>query len=73
MAKKRKKSYNYKCTITNESFKTTKEAENPDDLVSVRAFYEMYPEEDDRPEVVKKRALLEEQSFEEEEEENKED
>ncbi|MBT6326059.1 MAG: hypothetical protein HOJ35_08815 [Bdellovibrionales bacterium] len=73
MAKKRKRTYNYKCTISSESFKTTKEAEHPDELVSVRAFYEMYPEEDDRPEVVKKRASLEEQSFDEEDEENKED
>lgn len=46
--------FRYKCTITEEEYKTTRKAPNPDDLVSVSAYYEMNPEEDDRPEHVKK-------------------
>lgn len=54
-----KKIYRYQCTMTEEEFKTTREAPNPDDLMSIKAFYEMHPEEDDRPENIKKQ--LEEQ------------
>ena len=46
--------YHYKCTITEQEFKTTREAPSPDELVSVKAWYELNPEEDDRPESVKK-------------------
>jgi hypothetical protein len=52
--KKQKQIFRYECTITGETYKTTKKAENPDDLISVSAFYEMNPEEDDRPERIKK-------------------
>lgn len=40
--------------MTEEEFKTTREAPNPDDLMSVKAYYDMHPEEDDRPEDIKK-------------------
>ncbi|MDD0853143.1 hypothetical protein HBN50_08545 [Halobacteriovorax sp. GB3] len=55
MAKRRQKKqiYRYECTITGETYKTTKQAKNPDDLISVQAYYEMNPEEDDRPEEIK--------------------
>ena len=46
--------YHYKCTITEQEFKTSREAPNPDDLISVKAWYDLYPEEDDRPENIKK-------------------
>lgn len=46
--------HRYKCTITEEEFKTTAKAENPDDLISVAAYYEMNPEKDDRPDHIKK-------------------
>ena len=49
-----KKIYRYQCTMTEEEFKTTREAPNPDDLMSVKAYYDMHPEEDDRPEDIKK-------------------
>lgn len=52
--KKNIQTYRYKCTITEEEFKTTRKAENPDDLVSVNAYYELHPEKDDRPEHIKK-------------------
>jgi hypothetical protein len=66
--------YKYNCTITEEEFKVTSKSKTPDELVSVRAYYEMNPEEDDRPEsVVKKLGDLpeapEEESLEEELEE----
>lgn len=51
--KKFKKIYRYSCTLTGEEFKVTTEAKNPDDLMSVKAFYEMNPERDDRPEHIK--------------------
>ena len=51
--KKNKKLFFYNCTLTEERFKTTKEAPNPDELLSVKAYYEMNPEMDDRPENIK--------------------
>lgn len=55
MAKKFKKQiFRYECTMTGESFKTTREAPRPDELMSVKAYYEMHPEMDDRPEHIKK-------------------
>ncbi len=51
--KKQKKIYKYQCQITEEWYKTTKEAKNPDDLMSVEAYYDMNPDEDDRPEHIK--------------------
>jgi len=52
--KKYKKTYEYKCTITEEAFTTTREAPHPDELISVKAYYQMHPEKDDRPESIKK-------------------
>ncbi|MCO4793020.1 MAG: hypothetical protein KC493_04870 [Bacteriovoracaceae bacterium] len=57
--KKFQKIYRYQCSITEEEFKTTKEASNPEELMSIKAWYELHPEEDDRPESIKKQ--LEEQ------------
>lgn len=56
MAKRRKqdKIYTYECTLSGESYKTTKKAANPDELTSVEAYYEMNPEKDDRPDNIKK-------------------
>jgi hypothetical protein len=59
--KKEKKFYRYECTLTGDSYKLTEKAQNPDELVSVNAYYEMHPEKDDRPAVIKKRlGILEE-------------
>jgi len=52
--KKQKQIFRYDCTMTGETYKTTREAANPDDLVSVPAYYELNPEEDDRPADIKK-------------------
>jgi len=52
--KKNVQIYRYKCTITEEEYKTTRKAPNPEELISVASFYELNPEEDDRPEHIKK-------------------
>jgi hypothetical protein len=56
MAKRKKfqTSYTYECSLTGESFKVTEKAPNPDELISVKAYYELNPEKDDRPEHIKK-------------------
>lgn len=48
--------YEYECNMTGEKYVRTEKAPNPKDLMSVAAYYEMHPENDDRPAVVKKRA-----------------
>lgn len=53
MKKKIKKIYKYECTITGEVFKTTDEAKHPDELTTVSAYYQLHPEQDDRPIEVK--------------------
>ena len=58
--KKEIKYYDYECTLTGEKFRMLKEAPNSSELVSVRGYYELHPEKDDRPEVVKKRSEAEE-------------
>lgn len=61
--KKIKKIYKYECTMTGEVFKTTQEAKNPDELVSVKAYYELNPDKDDRPNDVKMRIQQEEEAL----------
>jgi hypothetical protein len=56
--KKEKTFYKYQCTLTGEEFITTKQAPRPDDLMSVKAYYEMHADEDDRPVVMKMRLGL---------------
>ena len=45
--------------MTGDIYKTTREAPSPDDLVSVNSYYELNPEEDDRPENIKKQLGVE--------------
>jgi hypothetical protein len=56
MAKRRKekRTYKYACNLTGEEYILTKKVDNPDNLMSVKAYYEMNPDDDDRPEDVKK-------------------
>lgn len=64
MARKQKKQiFRYDCTITGETFKTTKKAPHPEELICVKAFYELNPEKDDRPEAIKKFHKLEESAY----------
>ena len=44
-----KRTYNYNCTITDRAFKLTRQAPNPEELISVNAYYELNPDKDDRP------------------------
>lgn len=64
MAKRRKekRTYKYECTMTEEKYVLTQKAENPDELLSVTAYYEMNPEMDDRTEDVKKKLGLDAQA-----------
>lgn len=73
--KPRKKIYTYECTLTGEEYRVTAEAPNKNDLVSVNAYYQMHPDDDDRPAVVKKRLGVgeEEETKEETKEEAKEE
>lgn len=62
--KKIKKIYKYECTMTGEAFKTTAESKHPDELVSVKAFYDLNPDKDDRPGDVKIRIKQQEEALE---------
>jgi hypothetical protein len=53
--RREKVTYTYECTITGDSYTRTEKAENPKELISVKAWYEMHPDKDDRPAVVKKK------------------
>ncbi len=56
MKKRREKiTYNYECSLTGEQFVTSVKAPNPKDLISVKAYYELHPEMDDRPAIIKKK------------------
>ncbi len=45
--------FRYKCTMTDEEYKTTRKITNVDDLISVNSYYELNPDMDDRPEHIK--------------------
>ena len=70
--KKYQKTYHYTCSLTGETFVTTKEAENPEELISVRAHYQLNPELDDRPMKYQlmDKEILEEEEGEQEDKEN---
>ena len=56
MKRRREKiTYNYECIMTNEPFVTTEKAPHPKELMSIKAYYEMHPDEDDRPAIIKKK------------------
>ena len=56
MAKKKfRETYNYECSITEEQFTTRRKADNPEELISIKAYYELNPDMDDRPQSVKQR------------------
>jgi hypothetical protein len=59
MKRRREKiTYNYECTLTGEQYVLTQKAANPKELVSVKAYYELHPDMDDRPAVIKKKLGL---------------
>lgn len=60
--KKEKRTYKYSCNLTGQEYILTQKANNPDDLMSVKAYYEMHQDEDDRPEDIKKKIEMKAQS-----------
>jgi hypothetical protein len=59
MKRRREKiTYNYECSLTAEQFVLTERAQNPKELLSIKAYYEMHPEMDDRPALIKKKLGL---------------
>jgi len=52
--RKAKQVFTYECSITGEPYKIARKVENSDELVSVNSYYELHPEDDDRPPIVKK-------------------
>lgn len=59
MKRRREKiTYNYECSLTAEEFVLSEKAKNPKDLLSIKAYYEMNPEMDDRPAIIKKKLGL---------------
>lgn len=56
MKRRREKiTYNYTCSLSGEEYVTTEKAANPKELLSIKAYYEMNPDMDDRPAIVKKK------------------
>jgi hypothetical protein len=60
--KKEKITYHYECSLTGEEFVMTTKAQNPKELMSIKAYYELHPENDDRPAVIKKKLGIKDQS-----------
>ncbi len=59
MKRRREKiTYNYQCSLTGEEFVTTEKAPHPKELLSIKAYYEMNPDMDDRPAITKKKLGL---------------
>jgi hypothetical protein len=56
--RREKTTYSYECSLTGERYVLTEKAAQPKDLVSIKAFYEMNAEMDDRPAVIKKKLGL---------------
>ena len=59
--KKSKRIFTLKCSLTEESFKTTRDAPQPEELISIKAYYELNPDKDDRPEHIKAKLKAEEE------------
>ena len=56
MKRRREKiTHNYECSLTGEAFVTTEKAPHPKELLSVKAYYDMNPDMDDRPAITKKK------------------
>ncbi len=58
MKKKNKFFYNYRCSLTGENFKIYEKVQKPQDLMSIEAYYQLHPEEDDRPASIKQKVAL---------------
>ena len=59
--RKSKQTYNYECSLTGKQYTRGKKINNVENLVSVQAYYQLNPEEDDRPEKIKIKLLPKEE------------
>lgn len=57
--RREKQIFEYECSLTGEQFKMTARAPHPKDLLSVKAYYELNADKDDRPAVIKKKLGVE--------------
>ena len=64
--RKSKRIFRYKCSLTEREYKVTAEAKNPEELMSVEAYYELHPDEDDRPEPIMAQLKIEKENEEQE-------
>lgn len=56
MKRRREKiTYNYTCSLSGEEFVMTGKAKETKDLMSIKAYYDMHPDMDDRPAIIKKK------------------
>jgi hypothetical protein len=53
--RREKMTYNYECSLTGEQYVLHEKAANPKELLSVKGYYDMHPEMDDRPAIIKKK------------------
>ncbi len=68
--KREQRTYKYECTLTGKEYRLTQKVEKTDELVSVDAFYQLNPDQDDRPVAIKKRLGVEEETEDTEETKN---
>lgn len=57
MARRRREkiTYKYECNISGETYTVSKKSKTPEELMSIKSYYELNPEMDDRPEDIKKK------------------
>jgi len=60
--KKKKFFYKYRCTLTEKEYTVNRQAPHPDELVSVKGYYQLHTDEDDRSEDVKRQVQYEEEN-----------
>ncbi len=61
-SRKKQEVFKQKCTITGKQYLITSKAPNPEELISVAAYYDLNPDKDDRPEDIKSVALAQAQA-----------
>lgn len=59
--KRERITYKYECNLTGQEYILTQKAKNPDELMSVKAWYEMNQDKDDRPDDIKKKLGISEE------------
>ncbi|MEI8346880.1 MAG: hypothetical protein WCG27_05405 [Pseudomonadota bacterium] len=60
MGRRNREVFQYKCTITEQVYSVTRPAPHPTELISVKAWYQLNPDQDDRPDSIKKQLEISE-------------